>query len=140
MSYRESSQRHPLITVFGMNATALDRETGRVLWKYTARQIIGRVALANDRVFLLDDLCHLHCLAADTGAVIGVVQIDRPERSACALLAEGDTLYVATTRSVTALNSQGQVLWRTEEVGGTAGMRAGLALPGSVQQPDYTGN
>lgn len=123
-----------------MNATALERETGRVLWKYTARHVIGRVALANDRVFLLDDLCNLHCLAADTGAVVGVVQIDRPERSACALLAVDDTLYVATTRSVTALNAQGQVLWRTEDVGGTAGLRAGLALPGSVVQPDFVGN
>jgi outer membrane protein assembly factor BamB len=110
-----------------------------VVWKYAARTTIGRFALANDRVFLLDDLCQLHCLDAATGAVIGVVPIDRRERSACALLPEGDVLYVGTTRSVIAVNGQGQVLWRTEDVGTTAGARAGLGVPGNVMQPDYVG-
>jgi PQQ-like domain len=137
MTYREPPQPHPLIAVYFGTATALDRASGRVLWKYVARTVIGRFALANDRVFLLDDICQLHCLDAATGAVVGVVQIDQRERSACALVPDGGVLYVATTHSVIAVNSEGQVLWRTEDVGTTRGLRAGLGLPGSTAQPDY---
>lgn len=132
------SQRHPLVAVFGMTATGIERTSGRILWKYTTRAIIGRIALVADRIFLLDDMCQLHCLAA--GCCRGVVPMDKPERSACSLLVDGDVLFVATTRSIIAVSGQGQILWRTEDVGATGGLRSGLAVPGNVSQPDFVGN
>lgn len=80
---------------------------------------------------------HPHCLDAASGALLGAVVIDTQERTSCALVADGDVLYAASTRSVVAFDGAGQVLWRTE-VGGAFAARAGLAVPGHVAQPDFT--
>lgn len=121
-----------------MAVRALDRQTGRLLWEYKASLSVARFALSGGRVFALDDSCRVHCIDATSGAVLGIVQIDREERSACALVAEGDVLYAATSKSVVAIDGRGQVAWRTD-VGGSFSARAGLGLPNNVMQPDFYG-
>jgi|JI10StandDraft_1071094.scaffolds.fasta_scaffold187242_2 outer membrane protein assembly factor BamB len=130
---------HPLIAVHGTVVRGLDPTTGNILWEYSARLVIARFALAHDRVYVLDDQCKLHCLVAATGAHVGTVQIDRAERSGCALVADGDRLYVATTHGVVAVNESGQIVWR-RDTGGSFSARAGLGLPGALVQPDFTGS
>lgn len=134
----DTSAPHPLIAVHGTAVRAIDPATGSVLWEYGARLVVARFALAHGRVYALDDQCQLHCLDATTGAHVGTAQIDRPERSGCALVADGDRLYVATTHSVVAVDSRGQILWR-RDTGGAFSARAGLGLPGAVAQPDFYG-
>lgn len=134
-----SDTTHPLVALHGMAVRAFDRQTGRLLWEYSAKLNVARFALTNGRVFALDDSCHVHCLDAATGALLGVVQVDRVERTGCALVADGGFLYAATTRSVVAIDGSGQIAWRTE-VGGAFGARAGLGVPGNVMQPDFTGS
>jgi outer membrane protein assembly factor BamB len=134
-----SDTTHPLIAVHGMTVRALDRLTGRLLWEYSANLNVARFTLTNGRVFALDDNCRVHCLDVTTGAALGVVQIDRVERTGCALVADGTLLYAATTKSIVAIDSSGQIAWRAE-VGGAFGARAGLGLPNNVMQPDFTGS
>ena len=129
---------HPLVAVHAMTVRAFDRADGRLIWEYGAQSVIVRIALATGRVFVLDDRCRVHCLVPETGAVLGIVAIDSEERSGCALVADGETLYVATTKSIVAVDGQGRIAWRANATG-TAGARAGLALPGNVIQPDFTG-
>lgn len=127
---------HPLIAVHGTSLRALDPLTGALRWQFDARLPIARFALAHERVYALDEQCNLHCLAAATGAVVGSVLIDRVERFGCALVADRERLYVATNRSVVAVDANGQILWRND-TGGSFGARAGLGLPGAVVQPDF---
>lgn len=127
---------HPLVAVHGKNVHAIDPVTGRILWAYDAKLLVARFALAQGRVYALDDQSKIHCLDAATGALVGVVPTDAPERSACALIADGARLYVATTRSVVAIDADGTIAWRAE-VGGSWDARAGLGLPGNVAQPDF---
>lgn len=136
MSEPGASVHHPLIAVHGTAVRGLDPATGNILWEYSARLVVARFALAHDRVYAVDDQCNLHCLVAATGAHVGTVQIDRPERSACALVADGDRLYVATSHGVVAVDARGQILWR-RDTGGAFSARAGLGLPGAVAQPDF---
>ncbi len=130
---------HPLIAVHGTAVRGIDPATGNLLWEYRAGLVIARFALAHGRVYALDDQCKLHCLVAVTGVHVGTVQIDRPESSGCALVADGDRLYVATTHGVVAVNESGQIVWR-RDTGGAFSARAGLGLPGAVVQPDFTGS
>ncbi len=132
------SETHPLVAVHGTTVRGLDAATGDVLWEYDAHLLVARFALAHRRVYALDDQSKLHCLDARTGAHVGTVQIDRAERSGCALIADADRLYVATSQSVVAVDAQGTVLWQ-RKTGGSFGARAGLGLPGAVMQPDFTG-
>jgi outer membrane protein assembly factor BamB len=134
-----TQQDHPLIAVHGMTVRAIDRRSGRLVWQYEAKLSIARFALAHGRVFALDDSCRIHCIDVSTGALLGMVPIDGPEWTGCALVADGDVLYAATTRSVVAISAEGRVVWRTE-VGGAFAARAGLALPGNTVQPDFTGS
>lgn len=130
---------HPLIAVHGTTVRGLDPSTGTLRWEYAAGLVVARFALAHGRVYALDDQCRLHCLDAATGVHVGTAQIDRVERSGCALVADGDRLYVATSQSVVAVDARGQVVWR-QATGGAFSARAGLGLPGAVAQPDFTGS
>jgi len=132
-----TEQDHPLIAVHGGTVRALERSSGHLAWQYEAKLPIARFTLAHGRVFALDDSCRIHCIDVATGTLLGQVAIDGAEWTGCALLAEGDVVYAATTRSVVAINEQGKVLWRAE-VGGAFAARAGLALPGKIVQPDFT--
>ncbi|MBN8614769.1 MAG: PQQ-binding-like beta-propeller repeat protein [Deltaproteobacteria bacterium] len=132
----DPSGTHPLIAVHGTEVRGLDPATGHILWEYGAGLVVARIALAHGRVYALDNQSKLHCLEAKSGAHIGTVQIDRPERSGCALIADGDRLYVATSHSVVALDANGNVLWQ-QRTGGAFSARAGLGLPGAVMQPDF---
>lgn len=134
-----TSATHPLIAVHGTAVRALDPATGEILWEYSARLVIARFALAHGRVYVVDDQCNLHCLVATSGAHVGTVQIDRRENFACALLADGDRMYVATSHCVVAVDERGQILWK-RDTGGAFSARAGLGLPGAVAQPDYYGS
>jgi outer membrane protein assembly factor BamB len=133
------SAEHPLITAHGSCVRGLDRATGRTLWEYKVVFAIGRLALVNDRVYALDDGSHLHCLTAATGAVLGVVTLDRDQPAGCALLVDGDKIYIATARSVFAVDLFGKIEWRAD-TGQAAKARAGLELPGNIVQPDFTGH
>ena len=42
--------------VFGLRLYALDRTSGQILWSYQAKHLVARFALANGRVYALDDL------------------------------------------------------------------------------------
>lgn len=139
MSEQSASATHPLIAVHGTEVRGLDPATGNLLWEYAAGLVVARIALAHGRVYALDDQCKLHCLDATTGAHVGTVSIDRVERSACALIADRDRLYVATSQSVVAVDANGNVLWQ-RKTGGAFSARAGLGLPGVVMQPDFTGS
>jgi outer membrane protein assembly factor BamB len=108
---------HPLIAVHGTTLRGLDAASGNVLWEYDAHLLVARFALAHQRVYALDDQSKLHCLDARTGAHVGTVQIDRAERSGCALIADQDRLYVATSQSVVAVDAQGTVLWQRKKIG-----------------------
>lgn len=139
MSDPGTPAHHPLVAVHGTTLRGLDPATGSIVWEYNAGLVVARFALAHGRVYALDDQCKLHCLDAVTGAHVGTAQIDRAERSGCALVADGDRLYVATTQSVVAVDARGQIVWRTS-TGGSFSARAGLGLPGAVAQPDFTGS
>src|SRR4051794_28544262 len=104
MAYRAPPPPHPLVAVHCGWVRAIDRTTGRVLWVYDAHLVIMRIALAHDRVYALDDNCRVHCIAMTTGALVGIVPVDAREHSACAMIAEGDVLYVSTTKNVIALD------------------------------------
>jgi outer membrane protein assembly factor BamB len=139
MDYRTAPPPHPLVFVRGNCALAIDRESGRVMWQYQASKTLSRLTFADDRVFLLDFDCVVHCLDAGTGRLAGTVRVGPPSASSAALLADGANVFVATSDGVTALGPDGRILWRVptpENVVASIAL-AGLGLPGSVVQPDF---
>jgi outer membrane protein assembly factor BamB len=137
MVYRSAPSAHPLVLLYGTAATALDRETGALVWEYEMARRASRMAFAADRVFVLDVDCVVHCLDAHTGRLVGKVEADRAAHWGAALLLEGDRMYVATSGSVTCLSMDGAVLWKRAHDPAGAGVLAGLGVPGQVMQPDF---
>jgi len=140
MSYRAGKLVEPLVSIVSSLAVALDRETGRQLWRYQASTRIMRIVHASERIFLLDYDCMLHCLRAHDGLVLGTIQVDERSSMGCAmLLGPNGELYVGTSNAVVALDPTGRELWRFKHgdvPGSAASGLAGLALPGAAVQPD----
>lgn len=137
MSYRTAPAPHPLVHIGHATAVALDPETGRELWRFQTKARIARVLLAHESVYLLDMDCHLHCVVAATGALLGTVDVAPASSTAGAMIACDGKLFVATSTNVTALSPDGKVLWSHDAPGGSSLVLAGLALPGSIVQPDF---
>ena len=137
MSYRDAPALHPLIYVHGDLACAVDRESGRELWRFSSPCAFTRVLLAYDRVYLLDKNAMVHALDARDGTVLGSVQIE-PSGTGGALIAEDGRIYVATTHGACAITPDGKMLWTwpKPDVWGTQ-ILPGLALPGQTCQPDF---
>lgn len=140
MTYRAGKPVEPLVAVVSSVAIALDRETGRQLWRYEASTRLVRVIHASERIFLLDYDCLLHCLRSLDGQVLGQIQVDESAYLGCAmLLGPNGELYISTSNSVIALDPNGRELWRFKlgKIPGAAGGGlGGLALPGVSVQPD----
>lgn len=127
----------PLLYVQKRSVYAIDRELGRLRWKYDAAASLIRVLFAGDRVFALDIDCNVHCLRAEDGRALGVVSVGTRSAWGSALLAHDGGIYVATSDGVTALSIDGQFLWRFDSHDpGLDGVLPGLALPTQVVQPD----
>lgn len=140
MSYRVGKTIEPLVSIVSSLAVALDRDTGRQLWRYQASTRIVRIVYTSDRIFLLDYDCLLHCLRAADGGLLGKVQVDDANYTGCALVpGPNGELYIGTSNCVVALDPTGREMWRFKHVNvpssAAAGL-AGLALPGAVVQPD----
>jgi outer membrane protein assembly factor BamB len=141
MAYRDSLA-HPLIATYDLQVYAIDRQTGTRLWRYEAPTTIARFALAHNRVYVLDENCQLHTLVATTGELLRVVKVDEAQqlRNGGALIADADHIYIATMRSVIAVDHAGNVGWRTKTGPATGKTKPGLGLPDNVVQPDFAGS
>ncbi|HRI70899.1 MAG TPA: hypothetical protein PK156_41985 [Polyangium sp.] len=140
MTYRVGKPAEPLVCLVSSLAIALDRDTGRQVWRYQASTRLVRIVYATERLFLLDADCVLHCLRVTDGGLLGKVQVDERSYWGCAMLpGPNDELYIATTNSIVALDATGREMWRfkPDNVPSSHGSGlAGLALPGAVMQPD----
>lgn len=140
MTYRAPTPPQPLVYLAGEIATALERETGRVLWRYQANARLVRIVYTSDRVFMLDADCLLHCVRTGDGVLLGTIQVEERAYWGSAMLAGSNgELYVATSKSVIALDPSGRELWRFShrELPSSQGSGlAGLALPEGAVQPD----
>lgn len=137
MTYRSAPAPHPLVYLGSQTAQALDPETGNELWRFQTKARIARVLLAHESVYLLDMDCHLHCLVAATGALLGSVDVAPRTASPGAMIVGDGRIYVATSISVVALTPDGKVIWQKTVAGGFSSVLAGLALPGAIVQPDF---
>lgn len=141
MVHRAPPPPLPVLYLAGAIAVALDQETGREMWRYDAQgRRLVRVVYGVERVFFLDADCALHCVRTHDGALVGKVQVDERSNWGAALLMRPDgVLFVATSRSVTALDGEGRTLWKFAHAdipSGTGSGLAGLASPDGVVQPD----
>jgi hypothetical protein len=135
MSYREAPPSHPVVTVQGAYVRGFDPLTGRMLWHQEVPARVVRFALAHGRVYVLDLFCALTCIDAQTGLVIGGVQIATRETTACALVAGPELVYVLTSNSLAAIDMNGRFAWQVPNEGARTWM-GGLGVPGQVVQPD----
>src|SRR5688572_17983293 len=132
--YREGANA-PLVVV-GMQVTAIDQQTGRLVWTYSGLQHHAqRCHVTNDRVFVLDNKGSLHCLRLSDGALHGVVPLDGIEAT---MLPVGDRLYIYAGRKVTALDTNGKIIWQSEVAFDNEWSLVGLAVLGAEMQPDFS--
>jgi outer membrane protein assembly factor BamB len=140
MTYRDPRPPEPLVSLLSSVAVALDRDTGKQLWRYQASTRLVRVVYTVDRIFLLDADCVLHCLRLSDGFILGRVKVDEKSYWGCAMLpGRNGELYVATSQSVVALDATGREIWRFKHgdvPGSSGGGLGGLALLEGVVQPD----
>jgi outer membrane protein assembly factor BamB len=137
MNYRESPLPAPLL-VFSTFVMALERATGRELWKYSLDdKPTRRFVIDGDRLFVLDGAAIMHCIAIDTGRGIGKVELN--------LIASGNMLvdegrvFVAGDMEIVALDREGRILWRQRTDNNQSWSLVGLAVPGgNTSQPDYS--
>jgi outer membrane protein assembly factor BamB len=134
MDYRSAPPEAPLIVVAN-DVVALDRQTGKVLWRYEPGAEALRFLVEPECLFVLDEQGKLHCLALHTGALLGVARLRLV--NPCALLSDGERLYVSAKEEVVALDREGNELWRAPSAGGY-GSLGGLGLPGNMVQPDFS--
>jgi outer membrane protein assembly factor BamB len=129
--------RDTLVYVQLDKAVALDPATGAHLWTYRAEKNLVRFLFAEERLFLLDADCFVHCLVTATGSLIGRVAAGPATGYGAAMVVVGDRLVVATTNGVACLSSEGALLWRHDDEKGAGPLLPGLGVAGQVMQPDY---
>lgn len=130
----------PLLYAQSHKVVAIDRDSGRARWSHSLKAQVIRVLFSGERVFVLDLDGNLECLVAETGAVLGHVPSASPNAWGATMLAHDGGIYVATNEGVIALDFNGNVLWRHAAESSNMGLALpGLALPGSVAQPDLKG-
>ena len=135
MAYRTPLIEAPLV-VAATSVTALDRRTGAQRWTHALKAPARKLAILDDRIFVLDGDATVSCIDVQGGALIGKVdfELDSPN----ALLWDGETLYVSGDREVIALDRSGDVLWKQPVPSNGSHTRAGMAVPGVVVlQPDF---
>lgn len=135
MSYRDVSPEAPLLVV-GASVTALDRETGAIRWTHDLKGPAYKLALLDDRLFVLDSTSAVFCLDVNRGIVIGTVELGLYNPNA--LVWDGERIYVSGQEELVALDRSGTVLWRTPLPHNASASKTGLAVPGTVVlQPDF---
>lgn len=137
MSYRNPVLEAPLLVV-ATAITAVDRRTGAQRWTHDLEGTARKIAILDDRVFVLDASGAVSCIDVGTGVLVGKVELDLDTPNA--LIADGETLYVTGDSVLVALDRSGNVLWRTSVPVNGSTSKAGLAVPGLVVlQPDFDG-
>jgi len=126
----------PLLIV-ASQVVALDRKTGKQLWRYALKGVARRFAFAGDRVFVFESHGTVHCLEVSTGRVIGKVETGL--RSANNMLVDGDRIYLTDDTSAVAMDFNGAVHWREAIPPNGAHSLCGLGVPGgNIAQPDFS--
>lgn len=111
---------------------ALDARTGRMLWKSaTDGSVRNSIALSGDKVFAQDVYGNLYAFFQADGRLAWKLDLETPAVPALndGLVAEGDTVYAGTGRSLCAVHADsGQRLWRNEDWASREGCTATLAV------------
>jgi outer membrane protein assembly factor BamB len=142
--YREPPAPAPLLIVaFSKVVVGIERRTGRRVWEWWDRSIIGdwsRIALFGRYVVVASsDVAsdpHVVCLAYETGACLW--------RTASPLgpetfLLDGGELFVASGGKVACIDfATGALLWH-DPFNGYGIDRVAMAVPGYAAQPTTTG-
>jgi outer membrane protein assembly factor BamB len=135
MDYR-TTQRPPLVVVSTF-VTALDRNTGRELWRYALGNAARRFAFDEERVFVLCGGGFMHCLEIASGTLIG--KVDLQLKMTNNLLIDGERTYVSSDTEVVAVDASGNILWRAKTPPNGSYSLGGLGIPGgTVVQPDFS--
>lgn len=137
MGYRTPLLDAPLLVV-ATSVTAVDRGTGAQRWTHELKAPARKIAILDDRLFVLDGEAIVSCIDVQSGVLIGKVELDFPMPNA--LISDGETLYVSGDRELVAMDRSGAVLWKTEVPYNGSTSKTGLAVPGVVVlQPDFDG-
>lgn len=137
MGYRTPLLEAPLLVV-ATSVTAVDRRTGAQRWTHDLEAAARKLAILDDRIFVLDARAKVTCIDLQSGVVVGKVELDLSGPNA--LIADGETLYVSGDRELVALDRSGAVLWKTPMPPNDSSSKTGLAVPGVVVlQPDFDG-
>ena len=136
MDYRAPVPDAPLLVV-STQVVALDRATGRQLWRYDLDAVGRRFAIDQNRIFVFESEGRLHCIDVATGRALGVVVTEL--RSANNMLVDGDRIYLSDDNFVVAVDMNGRILWREKVPNNTSHSLCGLGVPGgNVVQPDFS--
>jgi outer membrane protein assembly factor BamB len=77
----DCTEDNPLIVKWGAWLTAVDRQSGRILWDLEDRLIISNVVVDNGLIYVLDADANLIVLNAKDGSLRGKVQFEPPKKS-----------------------------------------------------------
>ena len=135
MGYRAPVLEAPLLVV-GTFVTALDRRTGAQRWTHDLKGTARKLAILDDRVFVLDAEATVYAIDVQSGVMVGKLELDLSQPHA--LISDGETIYVSSSNELVAIDRRGTVLWRTSVPPNGSPTRTGLAVPGVVVlQPDF---
>lgn len=137
MSYRTPLLEAPLV-VAATSVTAVDRRTGAQRWTHALKAPARKLAILDDRIFVLDGDATVTCIDVQSGVVIGKVELELSVPNA--LVSDGETIFVSGDAEVVALDRSGTVLWKASVPVNGSHTKTGLAVPGVVVlQPDFDG-
>jgi outer membrane protein assembly factor BamB len=136
MTYRAPPPDAPLLIVAGQ-VVALDRNTGKLLWRYNLKGVARRFAFDVERVFVLESTGTFHCLELATGRLIGAVETGLG--AANSMLIDGDRIYLAGDDYAAAMDFSGVILWRESIPSNGSHSLCGLGIAGgNIMQPDFS--
>jgi outer membrane protein assembly factor BamB len=136
MNYREGTGPKQLLVV-ATQVTALDRDTGAILWTQRLPAAARRFVVDDQVIFVFDGDGDLHCFDLQSGRLVGRVNLGL--RTANVLLVDGDRLYASSDSEVVTLDRRGTILWRTKIPANASFSLCGLAIPGGPSmQPDFS--
>ena len=135
MTYRQSPTPAPLVVV-STSVTALDRQTGKVLWTHELERPARRFSIQDTWIVVLDARGDLYAIELATGTRVGFVATRLAEANA--FVFDGERFYVMNDDTVVAVDWHGGPLWSAKIPGNRSWSLAGLAVGEHVVQVDFS--